>query len=294
MPLPPLPPLPRDAGLCWIDGARLAALAAEQTDAHRLASSREAWVERFGEDVLISYQRENELDLVRRGLARWRESHAIPVRRVFGRFLPRQNEERSTPVLLEGDASLPPTGVAMEGGLRYTLDFAAGYSVGLFIDQRANRAFLRTTRVRRLLNTFAYTCAFSVAAAASGATTLSVDLSRKSLDRGRENFALNGLEASAHRFIADDVIEVLPRLVRRGDEYDAIILDPPTYGKGRRARPFRVEHDLPDLLGHALDLAARDAFLLISTNCTRLGPRDLERMATGALKVAMRAWSGLN
>ena len=176
--------------------------------------------------------------------------------------------------------------------MKFGLDFGAGYSAGLFLDQRANRAVARTGDVRRLLNTFAYTCSFSVAAALAGAETVSVDLSKKSLDRGRENFALNGLDPIAergHRFLADDVLEVLPRLARRGEKFDAIILDPPTFSRGNKGRKFQIEHDLEALFLAALEVAAPRARVLLSTNCTRLDRRALESIARYGLKIGRRA-----
>jgi Predicted SAM-dependent methyltransferases len=82
---------------------------------------------------------------------------------------------------------------------------------------------------RRLLNCFAYTCRFLSVRHAGGGTTLNIDVSKRSLTRGRENFALNNLPTMDHRFIADDVRAVLPRLARRGEKFEAIILDPPTF-----------------------------------------------------------------
>jgi 23S rRNA (cytosine1962-C5)-methyltransferase len=194
-------------------------------------------------------------------------------------------------VLLAGDAAAPLVTVVGENGMRFGLDFAAGYSAGLFIDQRANRALVRRDAGRRVLNTFAYTCSFSVAAALAGAETVSIDLSKKSLDRGRENFALNGLDATGenrHRFYADDVLDVLPRLARKGETFDTIILDPPTFSRGHKGRKFQAEHDLEALLLTALNLAAPRAKILLSTNCTRLTRRALETLARFALKGVRR------
>jgi 23S rRNA (cytosine1962-C5)-methyltransferase len=179
--------------------------------------------------------------------------------------------------------------VVEEGGMKFAMDFAAGYSAGLFIDQRANRAFLRRSRVERLLNTFSYTCSFSVAAALGGAVTTSVDLSKKSLDRGRENFALNGMDPVAgHRFYADDVLDLLPRFARKGDTFDAIVLDPPTFSRGNKGRRFQVEHDFEQLLLAALEVATPQCRILLSTNCTRLTRRSLESIARHCLKLFRR------
>ncbi len=86
---------------------------------------------------------------------------------------------------------------------------------------------------------------------------MSIDLSKKSLARGRENFALNSLPTHDHRFLADDVMEVLPRLARKGEKFDVIILDPPTFSRSNRGKAFQVEQDFETLLLAALEVAER-------------------------------------
>ena len=128
-----------------------------------------------------------------------------------------------------------------------------------------------------------------MAAATVGATTVSVDLSKKSLARGRENFALNSLPTNDHRFLADDVMSVLPRLARKGERFDVIILDPPTFSRSHRGKAFQVERDFETLLLAALEVAERDARILLSTNCSSLGERALEVMARYCLRATRRA-----
>lgn len=234
---------------------------------------------------MVSYQHESALAPTLENLRGFCDRAGLKPARIFGRFLPRQNDDRDAPVLVEGDSELSLTTTVHEAGLRYGVDFGAGYSAGLFLDQRANRAFVRSLGPQRLLNTFAYTCSFSVVAAAAGGTTVSVDLSKKSVERGRENFTLNGLSDEGHRFIADDVLDVLPRLAKRGEQFDTIILDPPTFSRGNRGRKFQVERDLESLLASALEIAAPKARILLSTNCTRLTQRDVEQIARFALKL---------
>jgi 23S rRNA (cytosine1962-C5)-methyltransferase len=176
----------------------------------------------------------------------------------------------------------------MERHLKFGVDFGAGYSVGFFVDQRENRRHVRHIAPKRFLNCFAYTCSFSVSAAYVGATTLNVDLSKKSLARGRENFALNSLPTVDHRFITDDVMAVLPRLTRQGEKFDAIILDPPTFSRSPGGKAFQVENDFEKLLVDALDLAERDSHVLLSTNCSTLREHALEVMARYCLKAARR------
>jgi 23S rRNA (cytosine1962-C5)-methyltransferase len=114
-------------------------------------------------------------------------------------------------------------------------------------------------------------------------------LSRKYLARGRENFALNKLSTVDHRFITDDVRSVLSRLARRGERFDAIILDPPTFSRSPQGKTFRVQDDFENLLISVLAVAERNAHVLVSTNCSALGERALQVMARYCLKQTYRA-----
>jgi 23S rRNA (cytosine1962-C5)-methyltransferase len=82
---------------------------------------------------------------------------------------------------------------------------------------------------------------------------------------------------------------VLPRLVRKGEKFDVIILDPPTFSRSAGAKTFQIEHDFEGLLIDALGLAERDSNVLLSTNCSTLREHALEVMARYCLKVAGRA-----
>jgi 23S rRNA (cytosine1962-C5)-methyltransferase len=273
----------------WIDPGLLRDFRSEGTDAHRLCTVEDGWVERFGTDVLISFKKVSARERLLEELQSWTDSAGFPVRRVFARFIPARSERRESPILIVGDPGESLQTVASEWYLRFRIDFGTGYSPGLFLDQRDNRRYVRHIAPRRLLNCFAYTCSFSVYAACNGASTFNVDLSRKYLARGRENFQLNNLSTDNHRFIADDVRSVLPRLARRGEKFDAIILDPPTFSHSSGGKTFRVQHDFKNLLVSALAVAKRDAHVLISTNCSVLGVRALEVMARYCLKQTHRA-----
>ena len=273
----------------WIDPSLLRDFEAEGTDAHRLCTIDDGWVERFGLDVLISFKRVLIRERLVEELQSWADLVGFRVRRVFARFIPRKNEQREPPRLIAGDPSESLQAVATEWYLRFGIDFGTGYSPGLFPDQRENRRYVRHIAPKRLLNCFAYTCSFSVCAACSGAITFNVDLSKKSLARGRENFALNCLATIEHRFIADDVRAVLPRLVRKGEKFDVIILDPPTFSRSPGGKRFQVEHDFENLLIDAFELAERDSHVLLSTNCSTLRERALEVMARYCLKSTRRA-----
>jgi 23S rRNA (cytosine1962-C5)-methyltransferase len=272
----------------WIGNDLLGAFEADGTNAHRLCTVENGWAECFGRDVLISFRNDAARDRLSSELQPWAKSVGFQIDRVFGRFLPRKNEERETPKLLSGNEGDSLQTVASENQLQFGIDFAAGYSVGLFVDQRENRRFVKETKPKRMLNCFAYTCAFSVAAASVDARTVNVDLSRKSLERGRQNFELNGFSSEGHQFMADDVRPVLRRLERRGDKFDMIILDPPTFSRTKGGAAFHVEKDFEELLTDAVQIAERDCKILLSTNCETLNEAALERMARYALKLSRR------
>ncbi|MEI9997877.1 MAG: class I SAM-dependent methyltransferase [Verrucomicrobiota bacterium] len=239
--------------------------------------------------MLISHRTEPARDAVLAELERRCAAYGYAPGRVFGKYLPTHAAERGAPALLRGAADGPMEAEVCEAGVRYGLDFAGGYSAGLFIDQRANRARLRALKPRRLLNTFAYTCSFSVIAALAGAETVSVDLSRRSLTRGEGNFTRNGLDPKAgQRFIADDVLAVLPRLARRGETFDAIVLDPPTFSRNQAGAAFQVQRDFGRLVELALDVAAPGAHVLLSVNHSAMRVADLEWAGRSALKLAGR------
>jgi 23S rRNA (cytosine1962-C5)-methyltransferase len=272
----------------WIDLGLLRDFEAEGTDAHRLCTIEDGWVERFGRDVLISFKGVLARERLVEELQSWASSVGFAVQRVFARFVPRKMEQRGPPLLIIGDPNEALQTVATEWHLKFGIDFGMGYSPGLFLDQRENRRYVRNFAPKRLLNCFAYTCSFSLCAACTGTRTVNIDLSKKYLARGRENFALNEVPTIDHRFIADDARSVLPRLARRGEKFDAIILDPPTFSRSPEGKTFQVQDDFEDLLISALPLAERDGQILVSTNCSTLSQSALEVMARYCLKETRR------
>jgi 23S rRNA (cytosine1962-C5)-methyltransferase len=185
-----------------------------------------------------------------------------------------------------------------ENGVQYELSFEEGYSVGLFLDQRDNRRRFLTRHVAsefgplaagaEVLNTFAYTCGFSVCAALGGARVTSLDLSRKYLEWGKRNFALNRLDPAAHDFIYGDAIDWMRRMERKERKFDAIILDPPTFSQSKESGVFRVEKDLPKLVALALSLLKTDGVLLASSNAAKWKPEDFVQAIKTAIGGAKR------
>ncbi len=279
----------------WTEDPRLALRAAlaeaSATNACRLnhgaADGWPGWqVERLGE-FLLSQSEVAPLDAQRELLAEWLKRFGLlgAYHKRLDRRVRQASVEQASPQLLLGTAA-PERFSALENGLQFELSFTEGYSYGLFLDQRDNRRRLSTGHVARdfqlpicnsqcsILNTFAYTCAFSVAGAKAGAHTTSLDLSRKYLEWGRRNFTLNGLDPAAHDFIYGDVFDWLRRLAKKGRQFDLVLLDPPTFSQSKESGAFRAEKDYGRLVALALPLLKPGGVLFASTNCASLAPED--------------------
>lgn len=174
-----------------------------------------------------------------------------------------------------------------EHGLPHLVRLGEGLSTGIFLDQRDNRARVRALAGgARMLNLFAYTCPFTVAAAAGGAAqTLSVDASARLLEWGRENLASAGLLSDAHRFEVGDVFDVLTRLAREGRRFDLVCLDPPTYSTTRSSR-WKSGRDWVRLATLTLSVLAPGGRLLACSNDRRLRANALRRHLHDAAREA--------
>ena len=265
----------------WIADNLLHSLEADGTTACRVAMGRDFWIERFGASALISSR--SEIGSLPEDLLTRAENAGWALNRIFLRRLVREPGQLDVPTQIFGEPQASPREVVSESGLLYEIDFSASYSVGLFTDQRANREFLRARKPARLLNAFAYTCAFSVAAAHVSAETVSVDVSKSSLQRGRRNFELNGIATTSHRFVPEDVPAYLRRLSKRGENFDAVILDPPTFGRAGSGKTFRVERDFCALLAATSEIVSLGGAILLSTNFSGWTTRDLISTASGIL-----------
>ena len=195
----------------------------------------------------------------------------------------------------------PDRFIVLENGMRFELSLVEGYSPGLFLDQRDNRRRILVNHVGAqftlfdlptagpaVLNTFAYTCAFSVCAAKAGALTTNLDLSKKYLDWGRRNFTLNGLDPAKHDFLYGDAFDWLRRLARKGRKFDLILLDPPTFSQSKERGVFRAEKDFAKLVAGSLPLLTANGVLFASSNATALSPEDFLRMIESAVVRAGR------
>jgi 23S rRNA (cytosine1962-C5)-methyltransferase len=204
----------------------------------------------------------------------------------------------ASPQLVLGEPA-PERFEILENGIRFEMSFNEGYSVGLFLDQRDNRRRFLTSHIAgdfpqlpsasfQLLNCFAYTCGFSVCAAKNGARTTSLDLSKKYLEWGKRNFALNGLDPAAHDFIYGDTFDWLRRLAKKGRAFDAIVLDPPTFSQSKEHGTFRAEKNYGQLVTAALPVLKSGGVLLASTNAAEFPPEKFLAEVASAVRTANR------
>jgi 23S rRNA (cytosine1962-C5)-methyltransferase len=190
---------------------------------------------------------------------------------------------KGAPVWIEGEEAREPF-EAMENGMRFWIDFTAGYSQGIFLDQRDNRAEMRRRgKGLRVLNCFAYTCGFGVAAALGGAETVNIDLSKRYLEWGRRNYELNGIETAGHEFIYKEVLTWLERYARKGRRFDLVILDPPTFSRDKAGRVFTVGKAYPELVREAEGVLTEEGELFCSTNQRTLTGEGFRRLIAEGL-----------
>ena len=136
-----------------------------------------------------------------------------------------------------------------------------------------------------VLNLFGYTGAASVAAAHAGASVCHVDAAEGMVKWCKENAALSGLAAAPIRYITDDCLKFVRREIKRGRRYDAIIMDPPTYGRGSTGELWRLEDHLWDLLQECKQvLSDRPLFFLINAYTARLSPTVILNLLGGLMQ----------
>jgi 23S rRNA (cytosine1962-C5)-methyltransferase len=204
---------------------------------------------------------------------------------------PLLKKSKTIPKHLAGETAGEPFPV-LEAGLHFEIDFRVGHP-GLFLDQRINRGKLRSlARGGMLLNTFAYTCAFGVAAAKGGASTVNLDLSRNYLHWGKRNYELNRIDPNEHEFLYGDVFDWLGRFKRRGRKFDLIILDPPTFSRDRKSGVFRVQDDFGDLADRATACLNRHGLLFCSTNFRGMAFNDFLRILRTGIDRPFQALAG--
>lgn len=287
---------------------REALIEPELTNAYRLIhGASDGWsgwyVERLGEFLLsqsaqaLSQEQREELGRLVKVFSARGACHKLLTRQVR-----RTAQAEASPQWVLGDTATERFTVR-ENGLQFELSFREGYSVGLFLDQRDNRRRLLARHVAadfpllppatahepwEMLNTFAYTCGFSVCAAKAGAHTTSLDLSKRWLDWGRRNFLLNQVDPTGHDFLYGEAFDWLRRLVRKQRLFDVIVLDPPTFSQSKESGVFRAEKDYGRLVTAALPLLKSGGVLFASTNAADWPPEKFLTELDKAINAARR------
>ncbi len=208
----------------------------------------------------------------------------------------------------QSDRPLPQRWNIAHGPLTLELKRTEFGHLGLFPEQAANWDWLagQIRRVRethqcdssgassgasspdrpplKVLNLFAYTGGSTLTAAASGAEVVHVDAARNVLAWARRNAELSGMADAPVRWIAEDAQKFVKRELRRANRYDAVILDPPSYGHGPQGEVWRLSKHLPHLLRMLAELTAgRRRFLLLTCHTPEFGPVRLKRLVSDTL-----------
>ena len=177
-------------------------------------------------------------------------------------------------------------GVITEHGLHYKLDFGRNQNTGLFLDMRYGRNWVKAhSQGKRVLNLFAYTCGFSVAAIGGDAgQVVNLDMSKAALNRGRENHRLNQHDLSRVSFLGHDLFKSWAR-VKRDGPYDLIIIDPPSFQKGS----FVLTKDYQKILRRLPDLLNPQGTVLACHNDPSIGAEFLiDNMAIEASRLSFQ------
>ena len=167
--------------------------------------------------------------------------------------------------------------------LKFNLKLMGFKHTGLFPEQAINWNFLRekvknAKRPVKALNLFAYTGGASIALLKENASVVHVDASRGMIEWAKENVKLNNLEDKSIRFLVDDVVKFVKREIRRGNKYDIIIMDPPSYGKGANGEVWSLEKDLYNLIELCQSLLSDTPICLMVNSYSGLSPIILENI----------------
>ena len=233
-------------------------------------------LERFGAFLLDRYAPPAE-DARKSNAAAWQDADARYERT-------QQDQGRWKPA-----NGLPPTWTINHGELVFELRPTPFGHVGLFPEQAANwdwiaKQVARASRQLRILNLFAYTGGSTLAAAATGAEVVHVDAAKNTVAWARRNAELSGLTEKPIRWLAEDAKKFAERELRRGNRYDAVILDPPSYGHGPKGETWKITRDLHSLLITCAKLTeGRRAFMLLSCHSPGFEPPEVEAILADAV-----------
>lgn len=161
--------------------------------------------------------------------------------------------------------------------LKFYIEPTGFKHTGLFPEQAANWEWMRKMISQRaasgekvkVLNLFGYTGGATIAASSAGAEVCHVDASKGMVQRARENAELSGLGGNVIRYIVDDAFKFVAREIRRGNKYDALLMDPPSYGRGPGGEVWKLEDNLHDFVGECMQLLSdKPLFFLLNSYTT--------------------------
>ena len=249
----------------------LEVLSPQWSDYELLDSGNGKKFERFGEFTLIRSEPQ----------AKWLPALAA------ARWESADGEFRKTGIGQQGEwkfsKSLPRRWALERNNLRFWVQPAPSGHVGVFPDQACHWDWIaevtrRTSRPVRTLSLFGHTGLATLAASAAGAEVTHVDASEKAVGWARENQALSELLERPIRWIVEDALTFVHREARRGNRYDALILDPPRFGRGPHGQIWKLDESLPELLGACANLlTASPAFVLLNVYVTVLSQGRSEK-----------------
>ena len=188
--------------------------------------------------------------------------------------------------------TLPATWNISYGELSFRIKPMGFKHTGLFPEQAANwdwfsELIRNAHRPIKVLNLFAYTGGATVAAAKAGASVVHVDAAKGMVAQAKENAALSGLADAPIRYIVDDCKKFVEREIRRGNKYDAVIMDPPSYGRGPSGEVWKIEDSVDELITLTSQLLSNDPlFFLVNSYTTGLSPAAMQYIL--GLKVVSR------
>ena len=177
------------------------------------------------------------------------------------------------------DHSLPETWHCRIAELDFNVKPMGFKHTGVFPEQASNWKWIEGLcrkrkeqgRKAKVLNLFAYTGGASVAAALGGAAVCHVDAAKNMVAMAKENFRLSGLGDAPCRFIVDDALKFVQREFRRGNRYDGIVMDPPSYGRGPKGEMWHLEDSIHDLIRETASILSDDPlFFLVNSYTTGL------------------------
>lgn len=206
--------------------------------------------------AIFKPQQDDFINALKSALIKWIENKEIKSVLIQYRY-----QDNTPTEVLYGELERNP--IIHENGLKYQLDLAHNQNIGLFLDMKNGRKWVKAySENKNVLNLFSYTCGFSVSAIAGGAKqVVNLDMARNVLNRGRENHRLNELDTNKVKFFAHDLFKSWGKL-KRVSPYDLIIIDPPSFQKGS----FALSADYPKVLRRLDSLSCDSCYVLACVN----------------------------